>query len=74
MYHLGQDLPGNDVDDIEDLISADDVKPRERYENKKTVTVRAKKRSQIRLESQEEEEKPKPTIHESVIPGTQKVL
>ncbi|EDV55626.1 threonylcarbamoyladenosine tRNA methylthiotransferase [Drosophila erecta] len=75
MYHLGQDLPGNDVDDIEDLISADDVKPRERYENKKNVTVRAKKRTQIRLESQEEEEyKPKSTIHESVIPGTQKVF
>ncbi|EDX07481.1 threonylcarbamoyladenosine tRNA methylthiotransferase [Drosophila simulans] len=74
MYHLGQDLPGNDVDDIEDLISADDVKPRERYENKKTVTVRAKKRAQIRLESQEEEDKPKPKIHESVIPGTQKVF
>ncbi|EDV36760.1 uncharacterized protein Dana_GF11786 [Drosophila ananassae] len=76
MYHLGQDLPGNDVDDIEDLISADDVKPRERYENKKNVTVRAKKRVQIRPEAEEEEvtPKPKPTIHESVIPGTQKVF
>ncbi|KAH8316667.1 hypothetical protein KR067_012821 [Drosophila pandora] len=76
MYHLVQDLPGNDVDDIEDLISADDVKPRERYENKKNVTVRAKKRVQIRPEAEEEEEtpKPKPTIHESVIPGTQKVF
>ncbi|XP_043643571.1 threonylcarbamoyladenosine tRNA methylthiotransferase [Drosophila teissieri] len=75
MYHLGQDLPGNDVDDIEDLISVDDVKPRERYENKKNVTVRAKRRTQIRLESQEEEEdKPKPTIHTSVIPGTQRVF
>ncbi|XP_039482958.1 threonylcarbamoyladenosine tRNA methylthiotransferase [Drosophila santomea] len=74
MYHLGQDLPGNDVDDIEDLISVDDVKPRERYENKKNVTVRAKRRTQIRLESQEEEDKPKPTIHASVIPGTQKVF
>ncbi|KAI8040094.1 threonylcarbamoyladenosine tRNA methylthiotransferase [Drosophila gunungcola] len=74
MYHLGQDLPGNDVDDIEDLISADDVKPRERYENKKNVTVRAKKRTPIRLETDEEVERPKPTIHESVIPGTQKVF
>ncbi|XP_017864724.1 PREDICTED: threonylcarbamoyladenosine tRNA methylthiotransferase, partial [Drosophila arizonae] len=71
------DLPGNDIDDIEDLISAEDIKPRERYENKKTVTVRAKKRAQIKptLCDGEAEATPQPekTIYESVIPGTQKV-
>ncbi|TDG50633.1 hypothetical protein AWZ03_002937 [Drosophila navojoa] len=71
------DLPGNDIDDIEDLISAEDIKPRERYENKKSVTVRAKKRAQIKptLCDGEAEATPQPekTIYESVIPGTQKV-
>ncbi|KAH8280231.1 hypothetical protein KR018_000357 [Drosophila ironensis] len=76
MLHLGLDLPGHDVDDIEDLIAAEDVKPRERYENKKSVTVRAKRRAQIRPETEKEPEpeRPKPTVHESVIPGTQKVF
>lgn len=69
---LEMDFPGNDIDDIEDLISADDIKPRERYENKKNVTVRAKRRSQIKPAT-EAEPKPEKTIYESVIPGTQKV-
>ncbi|EDW01367.1 threonylcarbamoyladenosine tRNA methylthiotransferase [Drosophila grimshawi] len=70
------DLPGNDIDDIEDLISADDIKPRDRYENKKNVTVRAKKRAPIKptlSDDEKEETKPQKIIHESVIPGTQKV-
>ncbi|KAH8413591.1 hypothetical protein KR222_001370, partial [Zaprionus bogoriensis] len=73
---LEVDLPGNDIDDIEDLISAEDVKPRERYENKKNVTVRAKRRAQIKPTAepeQEAEQRPQKTIYESVIPGTQKV-
>ncbi|EDW61309.1 threonylcarbamoyladenosine tRNA methylthiotransferase [Drosophila virilis] len=74
---LEVDLPGNDIDDIEDLISAEDIKPRERYENKKSVTVRAKKRAQIKptlgdagTEAPLQAQK---TIYESVVPGTQKV-
>ncbi|XP_068158298.1 threonylcarbamoyladenosine tRNA methylthiotransferase [Drosophila tropicalis] len=76
---IEQDLPGQYIDDIEDLISPDDIKPRERYENKKNVTVRAKKqkqRSQIKIKSDEEVDDAKTLrapIHESVIPGTQKV-
>ncbi|XP_062135589.1 threonylcarbamoyladenosine tRNA methylthiotransferase [Drosophila sulfurigaster albostrigata] len=72
---LEVDLPGNDIDDIEDLISSDDIKPRERYENKKSVTVRAKRRAQIKPASDNDEKTPQPqkTIYESVIPGTQKV-
>ncbi|KAH8297112.1 hypothetical protein KR044_004929, partial [Drosophila immigrans] len=71
------DLPGHDIDDIEDLISSDDIKPRERYENKKSVTVRAKRRAQIKPTSSEADNEKAPqdqkTIYESVIPGTQKV-
>ncbi|XP_017149118.1 threonylcarbamoyladenosine tRNA methylthiotransferase [Drosophila miranda] len=75
MHQLEQDFPGNDIDDIEDLISAEDVKPQERYQNKKSVTVRAKKRVQIKPETDAEEKPtPRPTIYESVIPGTQKVF
>lgn len=32
----------DNIDDIEDLVSKDDITPRERYQNKKNVTVRAK--------------------------------
>ncbi|XP_033250885.1 threonylcarbamoyladenosine tRNA methylthiotransferase-like [Drosophila miranda] len=75
MHQLEQDFPGNDIDDIEDLISAEDVKPQERFQNKKSVTVRAKKRVQIKPETDAEEKpNPRPTIYESVIPGTQKVF
>ncbi|XP_012162155.1 threonylcarbamoyladenosine tRNA methylthiotransferase [Ceratitis capitata] len=70
-----EDLPENNIDDIEDLISADDIKPRDRYKNKKSVSVRPKKRnhaagSDTNVETPELLEK---TIYESVIPGTQKV-
>ncbi|XP_034651678.1 threonylcarbamoyladenosine tRNA methylthiotransferase [Drosophila subobscura] len=75
MYQLEKNFAGNDIDDIEDLISAEDVKPQERYQNKKSVTVRAKKRAQIKPETDvEEKPTPRPTIYESVIPGTQKVF
>ncbi|SPP74689.1 blast:Threonylcarbamoyladenosine tRNA methylthiotransferase [Drosophila guanche] len=75
MYQLENNFAGNDIDDIEDLISAEDVKPQERYQNKKSVTVRAKKRAQIKPETDVEEKlTPRPTIYESVIPGTQKVF
>ncbi|XP_055858703.1 threonylcarbamoyladenosine tRNA methylthiotransferase [Episyrphus balteatus] len=62
---------GEFIDDIEDLISADDIKPKERYANKKNVTLRAKKRITIATEEPPPREK---KIHESVIPGTQTVF
>lgn len=61
---------GEFIDDIEDLISAEDIKPKERYANKKNVTLRAKKR--ITIESAEPPKEKQ--IHESVIPGTQTVF
>ncbi|XP_055920065.1 threonylcarbamoyladenosine tRNA methylthiotransferase [Eupeodes corollae] len=64
---------GEFIDDIEDLISADDIKPKERYTNKKNVTMRAKKR--ITIGSTDPEPPPKEKIiYESVIPGTQTVF
>ncbi|XP_034478913.1 threonylcarbamoyladenosine tRNA methylthiotransferase [Drosophila innubila] len=74
---LEVNFPGNDIDDIEDLISSDDVKPRERYETKKNVTLRAKKRTQIKPALSDGDIEtaitPQKIIHTSVIPGTQKV-
>lgn len=65
------DLDENDIGDIEDLISADDIKPHDRYENKKHITIRAKKRQNSKENATNVPvEKP---IYESVIPGTQKV-
>lgn len=32
-----------EIDDIEDLVAAGDLKPSDRYNNKKDVTVRSKK-------------------------------
>lgn len=62
------------IDDIEDLISSQDITPKERYANKKDVTVRAKKRKQMQIEKESEKENQvnRPVL-ESVIPGTQKV-
>lgn len=38
-------MPGvyDEIDDIEDLVAAGDLKPSDRYNNKKDVTVRSKK-------------------------------
>lgn len=52
------------IDDIEDLISSQDITPKERYSSRKTVTVRSKKK-------QLTEELPQPPILNSVVPGTQ---
>ncbi|XP_026463557.1 threonylcarbamoyladenosine tRNA methylthiotransferase-like [Ctenocephalides felis] len=55
------------VDDIEDLISSQDISPKERYSNKKYVTVRVKKQ-------QKEDKTPiEKVILESVVPGTQTI-
>ncbi|XP_055311717.1 threonylcarbamoyladenosine tRNA methylthiotransferase [Sitodiplosis mosellana] len=62
------------IDDIEDLISSQDITPKERYANKKDVTVRAKKRQPLKISNGTTElEKIERPILESVIPGTQKV-
>uniref|UniRef100_A0A0A1WDX7 tRNA-t(6)A37 methylthiotransferase n=1 Tax=Zeugodacus cucurbitae TaxID=28588 RepID=A0A0A1WDX7_ZEUCU len=72
-----EDLPENNIEDIEDLISEEDVKPRDRYKNKKSVSVRPKKRGQVVSSDTngdtEERQLPERKIYESVIPGTQTV-
>lgn len=50
------------IDDIEDLISSQDITPKERYSSKKKVTVRAKRK-------QDQEIAPEPQIYSSIIPG-----
>lgn len=57
------------IDDIEDLISSQDITPKERYANKKNVTVRVKRANK----NEEKSPPPDKVIHESVIPGTQKI-
>ncbi|XP_050092582.1 threonylcarbamoyladenosine tRNA methylthiotransferase [Anopheles aquasalis] len=64
----------DDFLDIEDLISADDPSPRERYSNKQDVTVRAK-RTKVRSTRTTKDPQPaaeKPVL-ESVIPETQQI-
>lgn len=61
------------IDDIEDLISSQDITPKERYANKKDVTVRARKRQPISIGKDTEVERVERPILESVIPGTQSV-
>lgn len=64
------------IDDIEDLISSQDITPKERYANKKDVTVRAKKRQTLQIANgttKEPTEKVERPILQSVIPGTQKI-
>lgn len=58
------------IDDIEDLISSQDITPKERYANKKNVTVRAKKKTLADGAAKASFDKP---IFESVVPGTQTI-
>lgn len=59
--------PCNDIiDDIEDLISSQDITPKERYSTRKNVTTRAKRKK-------EDRELPVAQIYSSVIPGTQTI-
>ncbi|KAJ2943531.1 hypothetical protein O0L34_g16640 [Tuta absoluta] len=55
------------IDDIEDLISSQDITPKERYASRKNVTVRSRKRD---VKTAEPAEK---VILESVVPGTQTI-
>lgn len=62
------------IDDIEDLISSQDITPKERYANKKDVTVRAKKRPQSKSNGEINNDiELSPPILQSIIPGTQKI-
>ncbi|XP_061402651.1 threonylcarbamoyladenosine tRNA methylthiotransferase [Musca vetustissima] len=67
----------NDIADIEDLISSEDIKPKERYRNKKSVTVRPKKAANGNVANGTTTTAAEPAeakkIYESVIPGTQKI-
>lgn len=57
------------IDDIEDLISSQDITPKERYSNKKHVTVRVKKTKIVTLDRVNNGyEAPR-----SIIPGTQTI-
>ncbi|PSN40217.1 Threonylcarbamoyladenosine tRNA methylthiotransferase [Blattella germanica] len=59
------------VDDIEDLISSQDIKPKERYSNKKYVTVRAKRKENGQIKEKLEVEEYSAPV--SIIPGTQTI-
>lgn len=61
------------IDDIEDLISSQDITPKERYANKKDVTVRVKKRQPLKVSTEDNVEKIERPILQSVIPGTQRI-
>lgn len=43
---------GDDIDDIEDLVAPGDLKPSDRYYNKKDVIVRRKKNANGKIESE----------------------
>lgn len=62
-------MPGvcEDIDDIEDLIAPGDLKPSDRYNNKKNVTIRGKQ-SKKKMNGAEMNEKSKENneAHESV--------
>lgn len=51
------------IDDIEDLISSQDITPKERYSSRKNVSVRSKKRENKVTEPVEK------IILESIVPG-----
>lgn len=51
------------IDDIEDLISSQDITPKERYASRKNVSVRSKKKEQKDSEPVEK------VFLESVVPG-----
>lgn len=52
------------IDDIEDLISSQDITPKERYASRKTVNVRSRN-----VNNKRDEEPAEKIILESVVPG-----
>ncbi|XP_006621185.1 threonylcarbamoyladenosine tRNA methylthiotransferase [Apis dorsata] len=60
-------IPCKDIiEDIEDLISSQDITPKERYNSRKSIIIRSKRKQII-------EEIPQPPIFNSIIPGTQTI-
>ncbi|KAG5343650.1 CDKAL methylthiotransferase, partial [Acromyrmex heyeri] len=55
------------IEDIEDLIASQDITPKERYNSRKHITIRPKRRKQL------QEEVSQPSILSSIIPGTQTI-
>lgn len=53
------------IDDIEDLISSQDIQPKERYANKKNVVIRAKRKPQSEV--------PEKSLYNGGVPGTQSI-
>ncbi|KAK0180257.1 hypothetical protein PV327_005920 [Microctonus hyperodae] len=56
------------IDDIEDLISAQDITPKVRYSSRKKVTIRSNNKK-----NSENNEKQSPAVLSSIIPGTQTI-
>lgn len=56
------------IDDIEDLISSQDITPKERYASRKSVSVRSRKRDT------KDEEPVEKVVLESVVPGNLKTF
>ncbi|CAH0398925.1 unnamed protein product [Chilo suppressalis] len=56
------------IDDIEDLISSQDITPKERYASRKNVSVRSRKR-----DTKDDTQVAEKVILESVVPGTQTI-
>ncbi|CRK99114.1 CLUMA_CG012085, isoform A [Clunio marinus] len=61
----------DDLDDIEDLIAPGDLKPSDRYNNKKDVVFRGKREKRILIEENGNLEEN--SNHKSIIPGTQTI-
>lgn len=59
------------IDDIEDLISSQDITPKERYSSRKNVKIRSKVITQHAYTNKEIAKKPE--ILSSVVPGTQTI-
>lgn len=60
-------IPCKDIiEDIEDLISSQDITPKERYNSRKSIIIRSKRKQII-------EEIPQPPIFNSIISGTQTI-
>ncbi|XP_069469676.1 threonylcarbamoyladenosine tRNA methylthiotransferase [Ambystoma mexicanum] len=57
------------IDDIEDIVSAQDPTPQDRQFSRKDIVPRARKRNKQLNAAEEEEEPP----NDSIIPGTQKI-
>lgn len=55
------------IDDIEDLISSQDITPKERYASRRNVNVRSRKKDKSSSEPQDK------LILESVVPGNLKI-